>query len=404
MKPYGSDIEETMRMFYRTLSEKDKRRYAVVETKKLPSGGAAYIARLLGCSEKTIQRGLNEFEDGLQDDDPGRIRRKGGGRKPYEQTHPHIDEQFLEVLENHTAGDPMDEKRKWTDLTQPEIAGHLREDHGVDVSVTVVRQLLKKHGFHRRKAQKNKPIKQVEDRNEQFEKIARLKADYQQRGQPVVSMDTKKKEQIGNFYRKGALYTQETIDVYDHDFNRFADGVIIPHGIYDLTQNTGYLHLGTSHDTSEFACDHLRSWWTEHGKPTYPAATSLLMLCDCGGSNSSRYHIFKEQLQKLADQIGIEIRIAHYPPYCSKYNPIEHRFFPHVTRACQGVVFKSVELVKRLMEKTHTKTGLNAIVKVVGKAYQTGRKVADGFKETMRIVFDEQLPQWNYRALPATVI
>jgi transposase len=404
MKPYCSDIEDTMRMFYRTLSEKDKRRYAVVETKKLPSGGEAYIVGLLGCSEKTIQRGLKEFENGLQDDDPDRVRRKGGGRKPYDQTHPDIDEQFLAVLADHTAGDPTNKDLKWTDLTQQEIADHLREDHGVGVSVKVVRQLLERHGFHRRKAQKNKPIKQVEDRGEQFEKIARLKADYQQRGQPVISVDTKNKEHIGNFYRNGRLYTRETLEVYDHDFNRFADGVIIPHGIYDLTQNTGYLHLGTSHDTSEFACDHLRSWWIEHGKRQYPKATSILMLCDCGGSNSSRYHIFKEQLQKLVDSIGIEIRIAHYPPYCSKYNPIEHRLFPHVTRACQGVVFKSLKLVKRLMEKTHTKTGLNIFVKVIRKSYQTGRKVADDFKETMRIVFDKQLPKWNYRALPTTVI
>jgi hypothetical protein len=175
--------------------------------------------------------------------------------------------------------------------------------------------------------------------------------------------------------------------------------VVIPHGIYDLARNTGYLHLGTSHDTSEFACDHLRHWWNKHGARHYPQATSILILCDGGGSNSSRYYIFKQKLQKLADRIGIEIRIAHYPPYCSKYNPIEHRLFPHVTRACQGVVFKSVELVKRLMEKTHTKKGLDVFVKIVRKTYQTGRKVAKDFKENMRIVFDQYLPQWNYRAV-----
>jgi hypothetical protein len=180
--------------------------------------------------------------------------------------------------------------------------------------------------------------------------------------------------------------------------------VIIPHGIYDLAQNTGYLHIGTSHDTSEFACDCLRSWWENDGQLHYPQASSMLILCDGGGSNSARYYIFKEQLQKLADQIGLEIRIAHYPPYCSKYNPIEHRLFPHVTRACQGVVFKSVELVKQLMKKTHTKTGLNAIVKIVGKTYQTGRKVAKDFKQTMRIRFDEYLSKWNYRAIPAAKI
>jgi transposase len=388
-------------MFYQTLCEKDKRRYAVVETKKLPIGGQAYIAELLGCSQKTIQRGLKEFEDGLRDDDPERVRREGGGRKPYDQTHPDIDDQFLNILQEHTAGDPSDEQVKWTDLTQQEITDHLNQEYGTQVSKTVIRKLLKKHGFRRRKAQKNQAMKQVAARNEQFEKIARLKEDYQSRGEPVVSVDTKNKEHIGNFYREGKLYARETIEVYDHDFNSFAEGVVIPHGIYDLSRNTGYLHIGTSHDTSEFACEHLHSWWDEYGKYHYPEATSILMLCDGGGSNSSRHYIFKQELQKLADEIGIEIRIAHYPPYCSKYNPIEHRLFPHVTRACQGVAFKSLNLVKELMEKTHTKTGLNVFVKIIRKIYQTGRKVAKNFKENMRIIFDEDLPKWNYRAAPA---
>jgi transposase len=402
MKPYSSDFEKTMRTFYGSLSEKGKRRYAAVEAMRLRRGGQKYIAELLGCSDITIRKGIKELRNELKEDDPGRIRREGGGRKPYEQTQPNINETFLEVLEDHTAGDPSDEQLKWTDLTQGEIAEHLREDHGVDVSVKVVRQLLEKHGFHRRKSQKNRPMKQVAHRNKQFEKIARLKADYLQRGEPVISVDTKYKEQIGNFYRKGTLYARQTLDVFDHDFNSFAEGVVIPHGIYDLARNTGYLHLGTSHDTSEFACDHLRDWWTGHGRRHYPQATSILILCDGGGSNSSRYYIFKQQLQTLADQIGIEIRIAHYPPYCSKYNPIEHRLFPHVSRACQGVVFKSVELAGRLMEKTHTKKGLNVFVKIVRKTYKIGRKVAKDFKETMRIVFDQHLPKWNYRAIPAS--
>lgn len=137
------------------------------------------------------------------------------------------------------------------------------------------------------------------------------------------------------------------------------------------------------------------------GRQQYPEATSLLMLCDCGGSNSSRYFIFKDELQKLADEIGLEIRVAHYPPYCSKYNPIEHRLFPHVTRACKGVIFRSYQMVKTLMETTSTKTGLNVFVTLTDRVYEIGRKVADDFKETMRIVFDDHLPKWNYRAIPA---
>ena len=200
------------------------------------------------------------------------------------------------------------------------------------------------------------------------------------------------------------MYTQQELRAYDHDFNEFAEGVIIPHGIYDLQRNIGYIHIGTSKDTSQFACDCLRSWWLEHGRSVYSNASAILALCDGGGSNGSRYYLFKEDLQKLADELGIEIRIAHYPPYCSKYNPIEHRLFPHVTRACQGVLFTSLNLVKQLIEKTTTSKGLKVFVKIIETIYQTGRKVANNFKQTMRIVFDSFLPAWNYRAIPNSIV
>jgi len=315
-------------------------------------------------------------------------------------THPDIDTQFLDVLKYHTAGDPMDETVVWTDLHPGEIVRLLSIKHGLKVSRTVVRKLLKKHNYRRRKAQKKRTMKAVPQRNEQFENIARLIAEYEATGNPILSMDAKKKEYLGNFYRAGHLYTRQTLETYDHDFTSFADGVIIPHSFYDLKRNTGYINLGTSKDTSEFACDSFRNWWYNLGRYDYPTATSILILCDGGGSNSSRYYIFKEDLQKLADEIGIEIRIAHYPPYCSRFNPIEHRLFPHVTRACQGVIFESVELVKELMEKTTTSQGLAVTVQIIDKVYATGRKVADDFKETMRIAFDDFLPQWNYTALP----
>jgi len=243
-------------------------------------------------------------------------------------------------------------------------------------------------------------MKQVAGRNEQFENIARLRTEYEDAKQPIISLDTKKKENLGNFYRAGKLYSLEERVCFDHDFPSFADGVVIPHGIYDLQQNIGYIQLGTSHDTSEFACDSLRYWWVTYGQQQYPNATSLLILCDGGGSNSSRHYIFKYDLQLLADELGIEIRIAHYPPYCSKYNPIEHRLFPHVTRACQGVLFTSVELVLQLIDKTQTQTGLSAFAHVIDKVYETGRKVSASFKENLTIVFDEILPHWNYCAIP----
>lgn len=243
-------------------------------------------------------------------------------------------------------------------------------------------------------------MKEVQQRNAQFENIARLKAEYQAAGNPVISMDTKKKEYLGNFYRDGYAYTQQTLLAFDHDFNSFAEGVVIPHGLYDVLRNKGYINLGVSKDTSEFACDSLRNWWYNQGRYDYPLARSILLLCDGGGSNNARHFIFKADLQQLVDEIGIEIRIAHYPPYTSKYNPIEHRLFPHVTRVCQGVLFKSVELVKQLMERTRTQSGLSVTVQIIDKIYQTGRKVTEAFKQNMPIVFDEHLPQWNYRAVP----
>ncbi len=405
MAVYGPGIEQAMKKYYATLGEKDRRRYAAVEAMKLGSAGVKYIAQLLGCSENTVRRGIVELEGMSEEppDEPGQ-RQAGGGRKGYAETHPGIDEQFLKVLEDHTAGSPMNEQVRWTDLTPQEIAERLEQDHQVNVSKTVVRKLLKKHQFRRRKAQKKQTLKSVPHRDEQFGKIAAFLAEYRASGNPIISFDTKKKEYLGNFYRAGQLYTQQVLKTWDHDFTSQADGLIIPHGIYDLQHNLGFVHLGTSKDTSLFACDCIRNWWVNYGRQAFPNATSILALCDGGGSNSSLHHIFKEDLQKLVSELGIEIRIAHFPPYCSKYNPIEHRLFPHVTRACQGVVFSSVELVKQLMEKTHTSKGLRVVVTILDTVYEIGRKVAEDFKETLRIAFDEVLPHWNYRVIPALTV
>jgi len=405
MVAYRAGIEQAMKKYYATLAEKDRRRYAAVEAMKLGAEGVKYIAELLGCSEKTVRRGIAELESLPEEppDEPGQ-RQPGGGRKGYEEKHPGIDDQFLKVLNDHTAGDPMNEPVIWTDLRPQEIAERLEEDHQVRVSKTVIRKLLKKHGYRCRKAQKKETLKSVPQRDEQFGRIAGLLAEYRASGNPIISFDTKKKEYLGNFYRDGRLYTQKVVQVYDHDFTSLANGMIIPHGIYDLQHNQGYIHLGTSKDTSQFACDCIRDWWLNYGRLAFPAATSILGLCDGGGSNSSLHFIFKEDLQKLVDELGIEIRIAHYPPYCSKFNPIEHRLFPHVTRACQGDVFTSVALVKQLMEKTHTSKGLKVVVGILDTVYHIGRKVAEDFKTKMRIVFDAILPQWNYRAVPAQTL
>ena len=173
--------------------------------------------------------------------------------------------------------------------------------------------------------------------------------EFRDAGEPILSMDSKKRELIGNFHRPGVLFTKETIRTFDHDYPSFASGFVIPHGLYDVGLNRGYLHLGTSADTSEFACDCLLDWWQRYGSVQYPKAKSLLLQCDGGGSNRTGGYLFKSGLQELADATGLSIRVCHYPPYCSKYNPIEHRLFCHVSRACQGVVFESIALVQELM-------------------------------------------------------
>ena len=207
---------------------------------------------------------------------------------------------------------------------------------------------------------------------------------------------------IGNFYREGGVYCTKSVEVYDHDFKSFSKGVIVPHGIYDIKRNEGYITLGTSGDTSEFCCECIKDWWIKYGRIHYPKASSILVLADGGGSNSSRHYIFKEDLQKLVDEIGVEIRIAHYPPYTSKYNPIEHRLFCHVTRTWKGVVFSSIELVNDLVRKTTTSKGLKVFSSIKDKIFETGRKYSEGFKENMKILFDATLGKWNYRAIPST--
>lgn len=206
---------------------------------------------------------------------------------------------------------------------------------------------------------------------------------------------------IGDLYRAGMLYGQEPIKTLDHDYPSLAEGVVIPHGIYDMKHNHGYLNLGTSHDTSEFAVDSLRRWWQYRGRHDYPQATSLLILCDSGGSNGCRSVLFKVELQRFAEDTGLTLRVAHYPPYTSKYNPIDHRLFPHVHRACQGVLFTCIERVKELMAKATTKTGLRVRVHILDKLYQTKRKVTRELKAQLRILFDEDLPAWNYQLFPA---
>jgi hypothetical protein len=399
MKPsYPIKIEKQMQEMFSRLSEKDKRLYAGVEALKFSYGGISYIAQLFACSRNTILRGIIEL--GAKETIPRkRDRKAGGGRKLVIEKQADINDVFLSVLKEHTAGDPMDEKVKWTNLTKADIAAELVKK-GFKVSRNIVKKLLKKHDYVKRKPFKNIAAGSHVNRNAQFERIAELRTSYEAAGNPVVSVDSKKKELIGNLSRDGKIYTTETIEVFDHDFPSLAEGVAIPHTVYDTVQNKAYVTIGTSRDTSEFACDSIRQWWNNHGRLLYPCAISILMLMDGGGSNSSRHYIFKQDLQALVDELGIDIRVAHYPPYTSKWNPIEHRVFPHITRTLQGMVLTSHQITKELIERATTKTGLSVVACILNKVYETKRKVAAGFKESMRILFDNILGQWNYVATP----
>jgi len=271
---------------------------------------------------------------------------------------------------------------------------------GIEVSRETVKNLLKKYGYKKRTIQKRLSTGKSKNRNEQFEKIGKLKKEYLKSPNPIISVDTKKKEFLGELHRKGQIYSQKEICSFDHDFPHLAEGKIVPHGIYDLKRNSAYVNIGTSCETAEFACASIKQWWKKEGKCNYPKADSILMLADSGGSNSYRHYIFKEELQKLANEIGVEIRIAHYPPYTSKWNPIEHRLFPHITRSMQGVLLKSSEMAKQLIEKTTTKTGLKVSANIIKKTYDKGKKVAKEFKKSMKIKFDKHLGAWNYTAVP----
>ena len=271
---------------------------------------------------------------------------------------------------------------------------------GTPASRRTLRRLLRKLKLGQRTARKKKTMGHHPDRNAPFENIARLRREYEASGDAVISIDTKKKELLGNLHRAGTTFTAETVETFDHDFGSAGEGKLIPHGVYDMLNQHAHLHLNTSHDTSAFCCDSVALWWEQAGRAAHPQAKRLLVLGDGGGSNSATHYLFQEDLQRLVNRLGVEIRVAHYPPYCAKHNPIEHQVFPHITRACQGVIFHTVDIARQCIERAHTMTGLRGTVRILDTGYQTGRKYAADFKQNMPIVFDDYLPKWNYRAVP----
>ena len=370
-KPYGPEIEQQLRQYYQSLSEKDRRRFAAVEAIKLGHGGTRYIANILGCDPQTVKDGMRELKQLPNDPAGNRVRKPGGGRKKAEAKQPELIQQVQYTIKDRTAGDPMRQDVVWTDVTPQEISDSLQAQ-AVCVGPRIVRRILDTLGFAQRQIAKVLPGGDSPHRDAQFRHLAHLIQEFLEAGNPVLSIDTKKKEFLGTLYRDGKVYCQQALKAFDHDFPSLASGVIIPHGIYDLALNQGWIHVGLSRDTTEFACESLRVFWHRDGQRLYPNASAILLLCDGGGSNSCHKHLFKEDLQGLVNDLAVPIRVAHYPAYCSKFNPIERRLFSHVTRACQGVLFDSLDTVLGLIQKTKTQQGLSVTVRILDKLYEGG--------------------------------
>jgi Rhodopirellula transposase DDE domain len=304
---------------------------------------------------------------------------------------------LLEILlETLRAGSPTDEKVYWICLKPWQIAVIFNEKYNIEISHGLVKRLINQLGYCYRKQSKQLATGKYANRDEQFRIICQLILVMSMKS-PVLSIDCKKKEKMGNFYREGKCYSTAPVKVFDHDYEHLSEGKIVPHGIYDLQSNEGYISIGDSSETADFVIDNLLWWWQEYGIHKYPDAKNILLLCDAGGANSYRHHIFKHRLLKLADETGLSIIICHYPPYCSKWNPIEHRLFSQVHRTMQGVVLSNYEMVKEIIAKTATKTGLKVVVRLNLGEYKTGIKIDKTEIDQKRILYHPAIPELNYR-------
>ena len=386
-----------------TLNERDRRWFLATKAVNLKAQGFSYreVSKIMGTSTHTLQNGRQELLSGGGPGD-GRIRRTGAGRKSVLPQHPEWTRAVVQIIEPHTAGLPQDENVVWISLSVTQIMSELSAV-GYDISRYFVRQILDSLGLRERSFYKDLPMKDVKDRNEQFEKITAICEEASSVGLPIVSIDTKKKEMLGNFKREGKALSNGPLKSLDHDFSTFSDGQIVPHGIYDVSKNVGYMTLGISHDTSKFVCDNIARVWENHLKWQYPDARTLVILCDGGGSNSSAHRIVKQDLMDLANKLGIRLLIVHYPPYCSKFNPIEHRLFSQITRSWSGAPLLNLKNAADRAAMTTTKKGLKVLVHVNSKTYDIKRPIDESYKKRLarQVVFAPELGKWNYLVKPA---
>lgn len=300
------------------------------------------------------------------------------------------------MINQYRAGSPTHPGLYWIHLKPKEIAALYFDQYGIRFSNGFIKRELLALGYKHRKIRKTLATGSYENRDAQFEIIFHLVLIMCVKS-PVLSIDCKKKELLGTLYRDGKSYAQTPQEAFDHDYTHLGEGKVIPHGIYDLQKNIGFVTLGNSSETAAFIVDNLRWWWYEYGKKDYSEAQNLRLLCDAGGGNSYRHHAFKKELQALAREIGISIIVAHYPPYASKWNPIEHRLFCHVHQAMSGQMFTSYEFVKTLIEKTTTQQGLKVVVRIHLKEYKTGIKTDKIEVDEKRIQRHPTIPELSYR-------
>lgn len=382
-----------------TYDERQRRQFLACKAYALGYYGVSLVSRAANVCIDTVYRGIHELASKANETFPeGRIRAHGGGRKRILEKDPELLAVFDEITGAYTAGLPQDPDVIWLTVSTSQIVSLFKE-RGITASPYLVRRMKDVRGFKDRSFVKAMTLKEVKERNAQFEKIKNVVTECEASAVPVLSIDTKKKEMLGNFKRAGKVSSKGgTPKSYDHDFKTFSNGTIVPHGIYDVGANKGYLTLGTSHDTADFVCDNLENVWCEHLQWQYPNTDTICILCDGGGSNACSHHVVKQSLLKLSARLGLNIIMLHYPPYCSKYNPIEHRMFGPISRSWSGAPLLTLEDAKVRAENTVTRKGLSIIATINQRTYETKRPIEDSYEseKSRRIIFDDSLPRWNY--------
>jgi hypothetical protein len=381
------------------LDEKQRRLLAGVEAKTYGPGGVEKVAALVGMAENTVRRGLRELQN-PESIESERVRRPGGGRKPTSQIDPTLLSDLESLVAPETRGDPCSPLR-WTCKSTRKLAAELNQK-GHAVSHVLVAELLHRLGYS---LQANRKLlegtDQHPDRDAQFRHINATAQDYQSRGQPVISVDTKKKELVGDFKNGGREWQPkgqpEAVQV--HDFQT-EQGKVCPYGIYDLARNEAFINVGTDHDTAAFAVTSIAAWWHTLGQAAYPDAKELLITADGGGSNNPRSRLWRTQLQHLADDTGLTIEVCHFPPGTSKWNKIEHRLFSYITMNTRGRPLTSHEVIVNLIANTTTATGLKVHCRLDTAEYPTGVVVSDEQLKQVQIERNQFHPEWNYRVRP----